>query len=137
MLSFLKKRSFAVCAAIGTLAALALTTLLALPGAFLVGSETLPEGYGWVSAVAAAGLSVLTVSAVIGRARGRQALAAAGAVAGCYVLLAALACALGGRNCAFGLWLAYLAGAAAAGGAAGAMLSVRHNAHHRRHVRHF
>ncbi len=137
MLSFLKKRSFAVCAAMGVGGALALTALLMLPGALLVGGETLPERYGWIYALGAAGLSVLAVTAIIGRARGREVLATGGAVAAAYVLLAALLCALGGKNCAFGMWLACLAGAVAAGGAAGAMLSVRHNAHHRRRIRHF
>ena len=49
-----------------------------------------------------------------------------------FVTLAALACALGGGKCAFGLWLAYLAGAAAAGGLIGALTSVRQNRHKKR-----
>ena len=132
-MSFFKKRSFAVCAAVGEGCALVLTALLMLPAAWAVSAELLPLEAGSICAAAAAGLSVLLTTAVIARARGREALASGGAIGGGFVVLAALACALGGAKNAFGLWLAYLAGAVAAGALAGALLSVRQNRHKRRH----
>ena len=131
-MSFLKKRSFALCAAIGEGCALALTALLLLPVAAGVSAEALPMQAGGYLAFLAAGISVLIPTAVIAKARGRQALATGGVIGGGYGLLAALACALAGSKSAFGLWLAYLAGAAAVGALAGAMLSVRQNRHKKR-----
>ena len=133
-MSFFKKRPFAVCAAVGEGCALILTALLLLPAAWAVSSEMLPERLCLPAAIAAAGLAVLLPSAVIARIRGREAVPLAGAIGGGYILLAAVACALGGEKSAFGPWLLYLAGAAVAGALLGAVLSVRQNRHkkHRR-----
>ena len=131
-MSFLKKSSFAVAAAIGEGCALVLTALLLLPVAWAVSGEMLPETAGALCAPAAAGLAILAPTAVIARTRGRDALATGGAIGGVYVALAALLCALGGANCTFDMRLAYLAGAAAAGALLGALVSVRQNRHKRR-----
>ena len=131
-MSFFKKKSFAVCAAIGVGGALILTALGLLPVTWAVIREVLPEGSGGVCAAIVAGLSVLAATAVVVRGRGREALATGGVIGGAYVLLAALLCALGGSKSAFGPWLAYLTGAVLIGALAGALVSVRQNKHKRR-----
>lgn len=131
-MSFLKKRSFAVCAAIGEFCALLLTALLLLPAAWAVSAEALPMEAGLLFPFIAAALAVLITTAVIARVRGSQALATGGAIGGGYILLAALACALSGEKGAFGLWLAYLSGAVILGALIGAVLSVRQNRHKKR-----
>ncbi len=131
-MSFLKKKTFAVSAAIGEGCALVLTALLLLPVAWAVASGMVGEAAGGICACVAAGLGVLVPTAVIARARGREALATGGAIALGLVALAALLCALGGGKCAFGLWLAYLTGAVAVGGLTGALTSVRQNRHKKR-----
>ena len=131
-MSFLKKQSFPLSAAIGEGCALLLTAALLLPAAWAVSAELLPLEAGPMLACAAAGLAVLVPTAVIARARGQQALITGGAIGGGYILLTALACALGGEKSAFGAWLATLAGAVLLGALAGALLSVRQNRHKRR-----
>ncbi len=131
-MTFFKKRSFLVCAAIGEGCVLALTALLCLPLAWAVTREFLPEAAGGAAVLIAAGLSVLAVTAVIVKSRGKEALATGGVIAGGYILLAALACALAGSKSAFGTWLVYLAAAVLLGGAIGAAASIRQNAHKRR-----
>ena len=131
-MTFFKKRSFPVSAAVGEGCALALTALLCLPLAWATIRELLPEAAGGLCAAAAAGLSVMAVTAVIGRSRGREALATGCAIGGGYVLLAALLCALSGGKGAFGPWLGYLCAAVFAGGSAGAMVSVRQKTHKKR-----
>ena len=119
------------CALLAALA-LALTALLLLPAAWAVAAEALPLEAGQLLPYLATGLSVLVPTAVIGRIRGREALAVGCVVAGGYEALAALTCALAGAKCAFGPWLAWLAAAVLAGALAGALLSVRQNRHKRR-----
>lgn len=131
-MSFLKKKSFALCAGIGVGCALALTALLALPFALAIRAEALPQGLGWIFASVCAAAGTLIPTAVIGRARGRQTMAVGGALGGGYVILAALGCALGGDKCAFGPWLGALTAAVAAGALLGALLAVRQNTHRRR-----
>ena len=131
-MSFLKKKSFAACVAMGEGCALALTALLALPFAWAIRAEALPQSLGWILAAVCAGVGVLVPTAVIGRAGGRQAMATGGALGGGYVILAALGCALGGGRCAFGPWLGALTAAVAAGVLLGTLLSIRQNAHRRR-----
>ncbi len=131
-MSFLKKSGFAAAAAMGTGAALVLTALVLLPAAWAVSAGLVPEQAGRTAALVVAGLAVLAATAVIAKVRGREALATGGAVALGTLTLAALCCALGGAKCAFGPWLAYLAGAALAGGLAGAMAGVRRNSHKKR-----
>ena len=131
-MSFLKKWSFGLCAAAGEGCALLLTALLLLPAAWAVSAEALVLEAGLVLPYAAAALAVLVPTAVIARVRGRQALQFAGAIAGGYILLAALGCALRGAKSAFGPWLGLLAAAVLAGALAGALLSVRQNRHKRR-----
>ena len=126
-MSFLKKKSFAVCAAIGEGAAIVLTLLLLLPVAAVVNQGTLGEATASVVSAVCAGISVLIPTVVIARARGKEALATGGAIALGYLALAALCCALGGSGAAFGMWLAWLAVSVAAGALIGAMLSVRRN----------
>ena len=128
----LKKKSFAVCAAMGECCAILLTAVLLLPVALAVSGEVLPEALGGICAVAAAGISVFVPTVVIARIRARQVLATAGAIALGYVVLAALCCALGGAGSAFGLWLLRLAAAVGAGGLMGAVLSIRQNTHRKR-----
>lgn len=131
-MSFFKKKSFALCASVGEGCALVLTALLLLPLAWAVSCRLLPRSAGGICVPAAAGLAVLLSTAVIARTRGKQAMATGGAIGGGYVALAVLLCALGGAKNAFGLWLAYLAGAAAAGALGGALLAVRQNRHKKR-----
>lgn len=126
-MSILKKKSFTLTIAIGLGCALVLTALLLLPMALLIHKEVLGQGMDWLCAVLAAGLGVFVSTAVIVKARGRQAMATGGAIALGYVLLAALMCALGGQGFAFGPWLIRLTAAAAIGGLAGAMVSIRQN----------
>ena len=130
----LKKKSFAVCAAVGECCAILLTALLLLPVAMAISGEALPEAMGGICAVAAAGVSVFVPTVVIARVRARQVLATAGAIALGYVVLAALCCALSGAESAFGMWLLWLAVAVGAGGLMGAVLSIRQNTH-RKHKR--
>ncbi len=132
MTTFFRKKSLIVSAAIGEGCALALTAVLLLPVAWAVIRELLPEGVGGGCAAGIAGISVWGATVFIVRCRGREALATGGIIAGAYVLLAALACALGGDKCAFGLWLAYLTAAVLAGALAGALMSVRQNTHKKR-----
>lgn len=131
-MSFLKKSTFAVSAAIGEGCALLLTALLLLPLALAVSGEALPLEAGMYAPYVASGIAVLVPTAVIARFRGKQAMATGGAIGGGYVVLACLICALGGAKSAFGPWLAWLAAAAAAGAVVGALLSVRQNRHKRR-----
>ncbi len=131
-MSFLKKSSFAVCAAIGVGAALVMTALALLPAAWAVSAGLLPEPAGRTAALVLAGLAVLIATAVIARARGREALVTGGAIALGILALAALCCALGGGKCAFGPWLLYLTGALAIGCLAGALLGIRRNSHKKR-----
>lgn len=133
-MSFLKKWSFALCAAAGEGCALILTALLLLPAAWAVSSEALPMQAGLLLPYIAACLAVLVPTAVIARVRGREALITGGTIGGVYILLSALACALSGTKSAFGPWLGYLAAAVLAGALAGALLSVRQN-RHKRHRR--
>ena len=131
-MSFLKKKSFAVCAAIGEGAAVLLTLVLLLPVAFMINKGTAGEELGCIAASVCALISVLVPTVVIVRARGQQALATGGAIALGYIILAALCCALGGSRSAFGMWLVWLAAAVAAGGLIGAMLSIRRNSHRKK-----
>ena len=131
-MTFLKKRSFIVCVAIGLGCALVRTALLCLPIAWAQAKEVLPETAGGAAAAAAAGLSVLVPTAVIVKSRGREALATGGAIGGAYVVLAALLCALAGSKSAFGTWLVVLAAAVLLGGLVGAMVSIRQNTHKKR-----
>ena len=126
-MSILKKKSFPLTVAIGLGAALVLTALLLLPIALLIHKEVLGLNMGWLCAPLTAGLGIFVSTAVIVKARGRQALATGGALALGYVLLAALVCALGGSGFAFGPWLIRLSCAVAAGGLAGAMVSIGKN----------
>ena len=131
-MSVLKKKSFALCAAIGEGAAIVLTLLLLLPVAAVVNSGTVGEQTGAIAVNICAGVGVLVPTLVIARARGQQALATGGAIALCYVVLAGVCCALGGGNAAFGMWFAWLAAAVAAGGLIGALLSIRQKSHRKR-----
>ena len=131
-MSYLKKSSFPLCAAIGEGCALVLTALLLLPIAWAVSAGIIPEQAGGPAAAVAAGLGVLISTAVIARVRGREALVTGGAIALGALLLAGVCCALAGSGGAFGPWLAYLAGANLLGGLAGALLGVRRNSHKRR-----
>ena len=121
---------------IGIAAVAVLTPLLclALTPAFLRGM-LLPET-GPVCASASVGAAMLIVVFLLSGIRGRQAMPLAGIVAGGTVLLAALICALGGKNFDFGPWLLRLAAAAAAGGILGAVMSIRpHHPVRRAHYR--
>ena len=134
-MSFLKKKGFAVCAAIGAAASVVLTALLLLPVGAAVNGGLLGEELGGPAAWICAAVSVLAPTAVIVRARGRQALATGGAIALAYVLLAAVCCALGGSRSAFGMWIVYLGLSVAAGGLIGALTSVRQKSHRKRRRR--
>ncbi|MCD7844709.1 MAG: hypothetical protein LUG57_02415 [Oscillospiraceae bacterium] len=131
-MSKLKKTSFPVAIALGEAGALALTAALLLVFAALIHREAMGQEWGWLCAVASAGLSICAATAVVARSRGRQALATGGAIALGYVALAALLCAMGGSGAAFGLWLGRLAAGAGAGALGGAMLAIRQNAHRKK-----
>ena len=131
-MSFLKKSSFAVCAAIGEGCAALLTAVLLFPAAWAVSAEAATLDMGSICAFIVSGLSVSIPTAVIARVRGREALATAGAIGGGYILIAAVLCALGGPKNAYGPWLGYLSAAVVVGALAGALLSVRQNKHKKR-----
>ena len=124
-MSFLKKKSLLFCVGAGTGSALVLTALFLLPFAWAIRGELLPENAGWLCAALSAGIGVLVPTALICHIRRRQALATGAAIAGGFLVLAALCCALGGEGYSFGLWLGALALALLAGGLAGALLAAR------------
>ena len=131
-MSVLKKKSFPICIAVGVTCALALTVLLLLPFAWAIHGEALGENMQWPCCLVAAWISVFVPTIIIAKTRGRQALATGGAIASGYVVLAALLCALGGKDYAFGMWLVWLAAVAAAAGLIGAVLSLRQNRRRKR-----
>lgn len=131
-MSKLKKMSFPAAASLGVAGALLLTAVLLLVFAALIHREVLGQEWGWLCAVASAGLSICAATVAVARSRGRQALAIGVAITLGYVALAALLCAMGGSNSAFGIWLARLTVGAVAGALAGAMLSIRQNAHRKK-----
>ena len=131
-MSILKKKSFTLVAAIGLGTALVLTALLLLPMALLIHKEVLGLSMGWLCAALSAGLSVFLSTAVIVKARGRQALATGAVLAGGYVLLAMLLCAMGGSGFSFGPWLIRLLIAVIVGGLVGAMVAIRQNTRRKR-----
>ena len=131
-MSIFKKKSFSVSVAIGEGAALVLTALLLLPMAMLIHRQVLGQNAGWLCAAAAAGISVFISTAVIARARGRQALATGGSIALGYALLAALLCALSGSGAGFGMWLVWLSAAVTVGALGGVLLSARRNTRRRK-----
>ena len=109
----------------GVLAVIVLTLLLCLALTPAILRGTLPPESGSVCAAASAGLAVFAVVFLLSRARGRQAMPAAGIVAGGTVILAALLCAMGGKGFSFSPWLLRLAAAAVTGGILGAVMSIR------------
>lgn len=131
----LKKSGLALTSAVGLGAALGVTALLCLGAAALIRRGTLPMRMADVCAAVSAGVAVWLVVWLITRARGRQALPTAACVAGGYVLLAALLCAMGGEKSAFGAWLWRLSAAVAGGGLLGAVMSLRQNTHRKRRGR--
>lgn len=128
----LKKLNLPAACGVGLCAALALTALLCIPGAVVIDRGALPLDLAPVWATAAAGLAVFAAALLLSKVRGRQALPAAGAVAGGYILLAAVLCALGGDKSGFGPWLWKLAIAVMSGALLGAVLSIRQNPHRKR-----
>lgn len=132
MLAKLRKKGLPVSAAAALLAALVLTALLCLPFAAAMCREALPLTGVQLWSVLAAGLSVMIATLVTARLRGRQALPTGAIVAGGYIVLAALACALGGADAAFGPWLWQLGAAVLAGGLLGAFMSIRQKSHKKR-----
>lgn len=113
-------------------AAIVLTMLLCLAFTPALLRGLLPMETGPVCATASAGLAVLIVVLLLAKVRGRQAMLAAGIVAGGTIVLAALICALGVERSYFGPWLLRLSAAAAAGGVIGAVMSIRTNRKKRR-----
>ena len=130
-----KKRGLVPGCLIGLGAAVLLTALIALAETPLFLRGLLPTDRVGLCAWAAAGLAAFVSVLVIARLRGRQAMPTAGIVAGGYILLAALLCALGGGRCAFGPWLLWTAVSAAAGALLGAVMSIRKRGSRRRRGR--
>ncbi len=131
----LQKKSLSLSALIGLGCAVVLTGLFCLPFAAAVYHQALPLESAWMWAVLSAGLSVFVTTLVIARLRQRQALPTGGCIAGGFLLLAALVCALGGEGFLFGTWLLWLGGAVALGGLLGAVMSIRQNSHKKRRSR--
>lgn len=127
--NILKKKGLLPAAAIGLSAALGMTALLCLGIAALIHNGTLPMAAAGLCAVASAGVSIWCAVLMVSRLRGRQAMPTAGIIAGGFVFLAALICALGGEKSTFGPWLWQLGLAALAGGILGAVMSLRQNSH--------
>lgn len=121
----LKRKGLPAAAGVGIVMAAALTALLCLLPAALIGRRLLPQEAGAYCACAAAGLAVFAAVLFIARLRGRQALPTGGCVAGGVLALAALLCALGGAEADFGPWLLRLGCAVIAGGVLGAVMSIR------------
>lgn len=130
--SFLKKRGLLVSAAAGLGMALCLTALLCLALAALIQRQTLPMSAAGLGAALAAGLSVFAAVLLIAGRRQRQAMPLAGLVAGGFLLLAALLCALDSGGADFGPWLLRLGGTVSAGGILGAIMSIGQNTHTKR-----
>lgn len=131
----LKKSGLALSAGIGLVAALGMTALFCLGAAALIRRGTLPMQTADVCASVSAGVAVWITVWSITRMRGRQALPTAACIAGGYVLLAALLCAMGGEKSTFGAWLWWLSAAVSGGGLLGAVMSIRQNTHKKRRGR--
>ncbi len=127
--NMLKKKGLLPAAAIGLGAALGMTALLCLGAAALIHNGALPMSAAGLLAVSAAGVSIWGAVLTVSRIRGRQAMPTVGVIAGGFLLLAALLCALGGEKASFGPWLWQLGLAALAGGLLGAVMSLRQNSH--------
>jgi len=116
-----------------SIAAVILSTALfclAITPLFLRGF--LPQEAGSSCASAAAGTAVFVMVFLTDKIRGRQAMPAAGIIAGGTVLLAVLVCALGGNGFNFGSSIFRLAAATIVGGLIGAVMSIRKSAGKRR-----
>lgn len=132
MLAKLSKKGLAVSCGIALVFALALTALLCLPLTAAVYREALPLERVGAMAYIAAGISVFAAVFLTARTRARQALPTGAAVAGAYLALMALVCALGGEGASFGAWLWQLGAAVFAGGLLGAVMSIRQKSHRKR-----
>ena len=115
---------------IGAVLLITLLLCLAFTPAYLRGM--LPLETAPVCASASVGAAVFITVFLMSGLRGRQAMPAAGIVAGGTIILAAAICAAGGKRFDFGPWLLHLAAAAAAGGVFGAVMSIRPRAGKRR-----
>ena len=127
-----KKRGLLPSCLLGLGAAAALTALLCLAMTPLIMRGAVPLDRADILAQSASFLSVFAAVLFLAKSRGRQAMPTAGIVAGGYILLAALLCALGGRSCAFGPWLLREGAAATAGALLGAVMSIRQPQRRRR-----
>ena len=131
----MSKWSLPFSGAVGIGASVLTTLTFCLPLSAVLSQGWLPMTLLEGMSEAAAAASILLTVWVIGRRRGRQALPLAGIVAGGFILLAALLCALSGTSAAFGGWLIRLAAAAVLGGSAGAIMSIRQKTHGKRRNR--
>ena len=127
-----KKRGLVPSCLMGLGAAVLMTALFTLLETPLFLRGLLPTDKLGLCACAAAGLAVFIAVLLTARLRGRQAMPTAGIVAGGYVLLAALLCALGGGRCSFGPWLLRAAAFAASGALLGAVMSIKKSGSRRR-----
>ncbi len=120
-----KKLGLLPAGCVGVGASAGCTALLCLALTPLFTKEYISLDRAELLAPMAAGIAVFAVAWVLTRRRGRQTLATSGIVAGGYILLAALVCALGGRDFGFGPWLGRLVLAVGAGALLGAIMSLR------------
>ena len=127
-----KKLGLLPASAAGLGIAIVLTALLCFALTPVFTKEVLPLDRANAAALLAAGLSILVAVRLTTGLRRKQTLATAGCIAGGYLLLAALVCALGGQRFDFGLWIVRLASAALAGGLLGAIMSLRSSPKKRR-----
>ena len=120
-------------AALGS--SVALTALLSLAAVPIIMRGWLPLSSCGMCAALAAGLGIFLSVTAVARLRGCQPMQTAGIVCAGFILLHALLCALGGKNCSFGSWIASSTAAAASGAFAGAVMSIRKTGVKRRRKR--
>ncbi len=119
-----KKRGLLPSSIMGLAAAVILTALLCLALTPIITRGILPPESASSAGCVSAGLAVFAAVYYVSKSRGRQAMPTAGIIAGGYLLLAALVCALGGSGFEFGAWLGRDAVAAGLGAFLAAVMSI-------------
>ena len=129
----LKKKGLWMSGLIGLAAAVLLTGLICLGMTPLFLRGILPLDQADTAAPFAVCLAVFLVVLLLTKSRGRQVMPTAGIVAGGFILLSALLCALAGQGHSFGAWLVRTAAGAVTGSLFGAIMSIRRKPSRRRH----
>jgi hypothetical protein len=127
-----KKKGLLPWCAVGIAAAGAMTALVCLALAAVMTRGLIPMGLAQPVAIGAAGVSVLAVTMVVVKLRGRQYLTTGAALGGGYGLICGLLCALSGTRATLGMGLLWLICATLGGGMLAAIMSIGKNPRARR-----